>query len=75
MNVDIEIEVGIPLPEKLRRARGKYPFEMLEVGDSFRVEASIGTMRNRCSRRGAQLGRRFTCRVVNGGFVRVWRVS
>ncbi len=75
MQFDIEIEAGVPLPEKLRGARGKYPFEHLEVGDSFKVEASIGTMRNRCSRRGAQLGKRFTCRVVSGGVVRVWRVS
>ncbi len=74
MHVDIKIEAGIPLPA-LRKVRGVYPFEHLEVGDSFKVEAAIGTMRNRCSRRGKVLGRRFTCRVVAGGHVRVWRVG
>ncbi len=31
----IEIEKGIPMPGKVRTRNGKYPWDTMEVGDSF----------------------------------------
>lgn len=31
----IEIEKGIPMPDKVRTRNGKYPWIAMEVGDSF----------------------------------------
>lgn len=34
----IEIEKGIPVPEKVRTRSGKYPWDSMEVGDSFKLD-------------------------------------
>lgn len=31
----IEVEKGIPMPDKVRARNGKYPWDTMEVGDSF----------------------------------------
>lgn len=33
----IEIEKGIPMPDKVRTRNGKYPWMTMDVGDSFPV--------------------------------------
>lgn len=79
-----EIESNIPLPSE---AAGKYPFEKLEVGQSFLVRVddvsadptveliatrrSIGVSMGRAAK---NLGRAFEQRTVEGG-VRVWRTA
>ena len=34
----IEIEKGIPMPDKVRTRNGKYPWDSMEVGDSFKLD-------------------------------------
>jgi hypothetical protein len=70
---NMKVEKGIPAP--LMREVIDYPYENMEVGDSFFVEG--GTLNRMCyqnRRWGKKLGGRFTVKKVEGG-VRVWRVE
>lgn len=69
----MKVEKGIPAP--VLREVVKYPYEDMEVGDSFYVEG--GTLNKLCyqnRKAGIALGWKFTVRKVEGG-VRVWRVA
>ena len=73
------IEKGIPLPVR-RDASSPYPFEELEVGDSFvEVDGSKTVdLSWRASSVGRRLGRRFVTRAVlheGRPARRVWRVA
>jgi hypothetical protein len=75
----IEIENGIPLPLMKSGRMRKYPIAELEVGQSFLVACAPEDSRKRimsvsslCNRQSKKTGRRYACRVVEGG-VRVWR--
>lgn len=72
-----EVETGVPLPDK--HVRWKYPFEQLEVGDSFFVPNKDTTqMSALCKRAALRLGRRFvTAKFDKDGQsgVRVWRME
>lgn len=76
--MEVVVENGIAMPEVVRGARVRWPYEVLEVGESFVVPGEgknlvVGV----CARNkkwGDKLGRRFTAKRVEGG-VRVWRVS
>lgn len=64
------IESNVPIP-----SRYKYPFNDLEVGDSFFVpNARRANLYSLASLRGKQLHRRFITKAEAGG-VRVWRVA
>ena len=67
----IEVEVGIPAPRA--RVVYAYPYEEMEVGDSFCVplEARAKVL-NANYRAGKRLGRVFTAK-TEGNQVRVWR--
>jgi uncharacterized protein (DUF2249 family) len=73
----IQIEKSVPLPKKEDgRKRTKFPWDSMEVGDSFFVE---GTKRTSMSSNITQINatrapKKFTQRSVEGG-VRVWRVA
>lgn len=71
------IDKGIPLPEK--HVRWKYPFDQMEVGDSFFVVNKDTTqMSALCKRAGKRLERRFvTAKVEQNGEsgCRVWRME
>ena len=75
----IEIEKGVPLPKRSRgpgRPRsGKYPFQQMEVGDSFLISNvasnSVACISGRWAKR---TGFKFSQRKVEGGY-RVWRVA
>lgn len=70
---DVKIEKGVPAPRY--RGRYKYPWEVLEVGDSFLVgEGLYGTVMAGAQYQGKKLGKRFVVRKVEDG-VRVWRVE
>ena len=80
------IEKGIPMPAWGRPASYNYPYEEMEIGDSFKVmhtEASNEKVSNRvhCWMRGARNPNhlRFACRkgIDPDGqtFTRVWRVT
>lgn len=71
----IVIEDGVPMPRPLREGGGcKYPFQALEVGQSFFVLASRETLSTPASRWGKRLGRKFAVRKEGQG-QRVWRVE
>jgi hypothetical protein len=72
----IEIEKNIPLPPE---RHCKYPFEKLEIGDSFFIcGGKIGSISSSKGQfiKTTAIGkdRQFTCRQIEGG-VRVWRIK
>jgi len=70
----VSVDRGVPVPTRTI----KYPFRVLEIGDSFFVPDSSRRMSEilavSMSRYGKALGRAFVKRKVPGGH-RVWRVS
>lgn len=70
--IPIPIDKGVPLPVHRNNI---YPFEALEVGDSFFLSGkSQDFISGSASHYARKLSRRFTVRNVDGG-VRVWRVA
>ena len=68
---EITNEVPIPAPIK----KHNYPYEQLQVGESFWVVGiSMASLCNANRRQGKRLERRFVCRKEGEG-VRVWRVA
>lgn len=68
----IEKEVGVRMPQP--RVVYAYPYEEMDVGDSFVVPRSArGKVLNANYRAGKRLGWRFEAR-TEGDVVRVWRV-
>lgn len=75
----ITIDKNVPMPEG--RARSRYPYADMEVGDSFFVVTN-GTDENATARRlrgssftyGKKAGSKFSVRKMDNGF-RVWRVA
>lgn len=73
---EFTIDKDIPVPKQVGTGRkNKYPFDALEVGDSFFVkDAKVKTLSRTCGSHGKRLSRKFTSRTVDGG-VRVWRTE
>lgn len=73
----IEIDKNVPLPQSTRRGSSRYPWALLEVGDSFLV-VGVGakSMPSQATIQGRLLGRKFStsARNQNGG-IRVWRIE
>lgn len=68
-----EIEKDVPLPT-IKHGK-KYPWEQMDVGDSFFVpEVKQSLMGTNAAHNTRMTGRRYTTRKENGG-VRVWRVE
>lgn len=69
-----EIEKGIKIPT----GRGKYPFHLMGIGDSFCVKKAKGDIPGdvRCSAYtyGKRHGMKFTTKSEDDG-VRVWRIE
>lgn len=74
----IEIEKGVPMPADAGQGPSKYPWALMEIGDSFFVPNGdrVATVRQQAAKKGGQLGRKFTvsAKGQNGG-VRVWRTE
>ena len=74
----IKVETGIAMPEEKRVTKLVYPYEGMNVGDSFFVEGEgknlLAMVCNRNGSAGKKLGKKFTARKVEGG-VRVWRTE
>lgn len=73
---EFTIEKGIPVPKMTGAGRKtKYPFESMQVGDSFFVkDGTVKTLSRSCGTYGKRLERKFASRTVEGG-ARVWRVE
>lgn len=68
-----EIEANVPLPEE--KSKHNYPYEQLQVGESFLVPGgNMNLLCNYNNTRGKKLGMKFVCRKEGDG-VRVWRVG
>lgn len=74
------VEKGIPMPPPMKQRRvDKYPFERMEVGDSFLVRTlkdrkTTATSAWQFARSEAGRGKRFSSRKVTDGY-RFWRVE
>lgn len=67
----IEKNVPVPPPSKM----GRFPYDQLDVGDSFKaIGVKLQSVCNSNYRMAKKLGRKFTARQEDDG-VRVWRVS
>jgi hypothetical protein len=77
---DFVIETDVPLvPAKAYDVGGakRYPFESMEVGDSFAFEAEAGKgerVRGRAAQYGKAHGKRFVVRIGQGKG-RCWRIA
>lgn len=69
----LEIEKNLPLPKE--RLRNSYPFNQMDIGDSFLVpEGKMQVVLNANYRASKQLGMKFIARKDTGG-IRVWRIA
>ena len=73
MTFKIEDGYEIPAERQPRKRRAKYPWNELNVGQSFFVEgAPLRSMTSTASHAGRRYGKKFVVRLADGG-VRVWR--
>jgi hypothetical protein len=67
------LERGLDIPN--RRTSPKYPYDQLELGDSFYIQdAELSKVCNANYREWRRTGKKFTARKVDQG-VRVWRIE
>lgn len=73
---EFTIEKDIPVPKMTSVGRKmKYPFESMQVGDSFFVkDGTVKSLSCSCLHHGKRLERKFASLTVDGG-ARVWRVE
>lgn len=76
MSEVIAIEKGVPIPRG-RGGKPRYPWKAMEVGDSFVAPSDVSerAVYVNATLAGKSLGRRFSCRKLPCGSVRVWRVA
>lgn len=78
MQKTYKVEKGIPIPPK--KTFSKYPFAILEIGDSFLVpfkgnHSNPGLLANRVGANCRRfVGKKFCYRIIEDG-VRVWRIE
>lgn len=71
----IKIEKGVEMPKGRQGRKQIYPWDDMEVGDSFKVQGkSQKDLSPSASFAGKRRGKKFSARNVDGG-VRVWRVE
>ncbi|MFA4836354.1 MAG: hypothetical protein WC749_09830 [Dehalococcoidia bacterium] len=64
------IEKDVPIPRPCGRTK-KYPYEEMEVGDSFFVPEKLGSIAHVSKR---LYPKKFSMRFVDGG-TRIWRIE
>lgn len=74
----IKVDKGIPIPERPRKGGGhkryRYPWDSMEIGDSFFIEGGSATASMNVPSRLIDKGWRFSVRTIEGG-VRIWRIK
>lgn len=69
-----EVEKDIPLP-KTRQKLKKYPWDSMEIGDSFLVPKTEGkNARASAYASGFKSGRKYASRLQKDGTTRIWRL-
>jgi len=72
MMFNVEKGIDVP-PRKSRRGKSKYPFDQMDVGDSFLARGvKLQTLTTAAAHYGKPLGKKFTARTLDDG-IRVWR--
>lgn len=74
----MEIDKHIPVPEGERRGNKRsYPFDTLEVGESFSVDLKLERSVRTAASQGNKKddGRSFTCQKQPDGTIRCWRTT
>jgi hypothetical protein len=71
MQYKIDKNVKMPEPPAKGR-RTKYPWHLLEVGDSFEINMPLQVARTNARQAGARYGKMFDAQLYRGK-VRVWR--
>jgi hypothetical protein len=67
----VSIDSGIPAPE-----RASYPYDSLQVGDSFLFPVSKrGSVQSRVNRMKREQGKEFTVKKMDKDTCRVWRIK
>ena len=80
MNTTIAVDKSVPMPDKKvgKKVGMDYPYERMDVGDSFLVNTGskylLSQMCTKNKREGEKLGMEFVARQMEDG-VRVWRVA
>lgn len=87
LNTPYEVEKGIPIPTINRTTRQLYPFDKMEVGDSFKVQLVLGEKHAKkfnslnsaihaFRKKNKCLEKRFTCRhIKEEEIIRCWRIE
>jgi hypothetical protein len=71
--MEFKIEKGIPPP--IGKKNGKYPYDKMDVGDSFYIEgAKITTISASIYHQNKKNKNKFASKTVDSG-VRVWRIQ
>jgi len=72
----IVVEKSIQHPGGVRRGWGRYPWETMEVGDSFLVpeDVAIDSARSGATIAGRKHNRKFSIRKTDNGY-RCWRIA
>lgn len=66
----------ITIDKNIAMPNGKFPFHLMEIGDSFLASAEYkGTVNSLASAIGKAKGKKFTCRTQPDGTVRCWRIK
>lgn len=68
----VKIEKGVPMPHGRAGRATKYPWQEMNIGDSF-----VGgvTARSLITRMGKSTGQKFTSRKIGENEFRIWRVK
>lgn len=70
------IEKDVPLPIGAgERGPRKYPWNEMEVGDSFVVAKRTASVSGICASASRRTGRKFVSRAIDANTCRVWRIA
>ncbi len=72
MSTEFSVERGVPIPP-LRNPK-KYPWDSMDIGDSFFIPNIKSNAAGAYSAHRAKMGEKHTVRTVDGG-VRIWRIK
>jgi hypothetical protein len=74
MDGQIIIEKRVQVPPPNKKGMTRYPWDKMEVGDSFFVPGKTTSTLHQTARHMMKKGMRFTCRKEEGG-ARIWRIA
>ena len=73
---EFQIEKGVPVQKKCVGKKPRFPFQQMEVGDSFAVPITArGSVTGSAVYWERKTGCKFVCRTTRDATVRVWRVE